>query len=76
MTKAATKSAFRKLDASEQSAVLKELAAAHAEALSEKDRVDVQAFNRRRKEEPQARLWSQVRARVTARHARQRSAAR
>ncbi|MGH8598164.1 MAG: hypothetical protein ACREXT_16045 [Gammaproteobacteria bacterium] len=73
MTKAAIASAFRKLDAGEQANVLTELAAAHAESLFEEDRMDARVFEQRRREEPKARAWSQVRAKIDMRHARRRS---
>ena len=73
MTKAAIASAFRRLDATEQAKVLTELAAAHAESLFEEDRMDAEVFERRRREEPKARSWSQVRAKIDARHAQRRS---
>jgi hypothetical protein len=73
MTKAAIANAFRKLDATEQAKMLTELAAAHAESLFEEDRTDTQVFERLRHEEPKARPWSQVRARIDARSARRRS---
>ena len=73
MTKAAIASAFRKLDAAEQAKVLTELAAAHAESLFEEDRTDAQVFEQRRREEPKARSWSQVRTKIDARHTRRRS---
>lgn len=69
MTRTAIKNAFRRLDAVEQADVLKELAAALAESLSEEDRTDVQVFEQRRHEEPEVRPWSQVRARINVRHA-------
>lgn len=73
MTKAAIASAFRRLDATEQAKVLTELAAAHAESLFEEDRMDAAVFEQRRGEEPKARSWSQVRAKIDAQHARRRS---
>lgn len=76
MTRAAIKNAFRKLDATEQADVLKELAATLAETLSEADRVDARVFDRRRQEEPSARPWSQVRATVDARRGLKRPAKR
>ena len=74
MTKAAIASAFRKLDAVEQAKVLTELAAAHAKSLFEEDRMDAQVFEQRRREEPKARSWTEVREKINARHARRRSA--
>ena len=76
MTKTAITSAFQKLDAVEQADVLKVLAAALAESLSEEDRLDTQVFKRRRHEEPNARPWAQVRAKINARHVRRRSTGR
>ena len=73
MTKAAIASAFLKLDASEQAKVLTELAAAHAESLFEEDRTDAEVFEQRRREEPKARSWSQIRAKIDAQHVRRRS---
>jgi hypothetical protein len=73
MTKAAIKNAFRKLDATEQADVLKDLAANHAKALSEEDGKDAQVFNRRRKEEFESRPWAEVRAKVNERQPRKRS---
>lgn len=76
MTKATIANAFRKLDAGEQAKVLTELAAAHAESLFDEDRADAQVFQKRRREEAKARSWSQVCARIEARHASRKSSNR
>ena len=76
MTKTAFRSAFQKLDSVEQADVLKELAAALAESLSEEDRLDTQVLKVRRHEEPNARPWAQVRTKINVRHARKRSTGR
>lgn len=76
MTKTAITSAFQKLDAVEQADVLRTLAAALAESLTEEDRLDTQVFKRRRHEVPNARPWAQVRAKINARHTRRRSTGR
>jgi len=73
MTKTTIKRAFRKLDATEQADVLKDLPATLAEALSEEDRFDAEVFEQRQAEEPKARGWSEVRAKIDARNRRKRS---
>ncbi len=73
MTKTAIKKAFQELDATEQAEMLKELAGSLVESLTEEDVADIRVFERRRKQEPKARSWSDVRTKINARHKRKRS---
>jgi len=73
MTRTAIKNAFAKMDSTEQAIVLKDLAAALAESLTEEDQLDARVFDRRKAEEFKARPWSKVREVVDARHAKRRS---
>lgn len=74
MTRTAIRNAFRKMDSTEQAIVLKDLATALAESLSDEDRTDVQVFEQRQHAEPEAGSWSDVRAKVDVRCRRKRVA--
>ena len=76
MTKTAIKKAFRELDVGEQAEMLKEFAASLAESLAEEDLADTRVFDKRRNQESKARSWSDVRAKIDARHKRKRSPSR
>jgi len=76
MTKTAMRNAFRKLDATQQAEVLRELAEEHAYSLFELDRIDGETFDKRRHEEPIARPWSLVRKTIRPNRARRGSTRR
>lgn len=76
MTRTAIKNAFRKMDSTEQAIVLKDLAAALADSLSDEDRADARIFEERKGEEDKARPWSQVRATVSSHRTKRRPTSR